>query len=410
MRVEVINTGTELLLGNVINTHLAYFGQELFSLGLRVAWQTCVPDGPAIREALEEAFPRAEIVLVTGGLGPTSDDLTRDLAAELLGRPLETDPGSLAALEAYFARFDRPLDDRIRRQAQVPAGATVLPNAHGTAPGLYLPATGATPHLFLLPGPPRELQPMFSAQALPIIHGLLPAGHERPGCRIYRAVGLGESAVEALVGPALEAVAGLEIGYCARMGEVDVRCIGLAPALAEAEAIVQPALGAHLLPHAGDTLEIAVVRALAAAGQTLAVAESCTGGLLASLVTDVPGASFVLRAGFVTYAEAAKTAILGVEAELIARCDAVSEPVAAAMATGARRLAGADYALATTGFAGPGGGAEGRPVGTVFIALAGPEGAPIVERRLFRGDRGAFKNLAAHAALDLLRRNLPSGA
>lgn len=406
MRVEAINTGTEILLGNVINTHLAYFGQELFPLGLRVGWQTCVPDGPAIREALAEAFGRAEIVLVTGGLGPTSDDLTRDVAAELLGRELEVDAGALEALEAYFSRLGRPLDDRIRRQALVPAGATVLLNAHGTAPGLYLPATGETPHLFLLPGPPRELRPMFANQVLPLIDRLLPAGQERPGCRIYRTVGMGESAVEALVGTGLEAIAGLEIGYCARLGEVDLRCIGLAPALAAADAIVRSALGGHILAQPDDTLEIAVVRAMTARGKTLATAESCTGGLLASLVTDVPGASTVLRAGFVTYLEASKTALLGVDAALIARCGAVSEPVAAAMAAGARRIAGADYALATTGFAGPTGGAEGRPVGTVFIALAGPEGEPEVEQRLFQVDRGTFKILAANAALDLLRRRL----
>lgn len=406
MRVEAINTGTEILLGNVINTHLAYFGQELFPLGLRIGWQTCVPDGPAIREALVEAFGRAEIVLVTGGLGPTSDDLTRDIAAELLGRSLELDAGALAALEEYFARIGRPTNDRIRRQALVPEGATVLLNAHGTAPGLYLPATERTPHLFLLPGPPRELRPMFADQVRPIIERLLPADQERPACRIYRTVGMGESAVEALVGPGLEAIAGLELGYCARMGEVDVRCIGLAPALAAAEAVIRPALGDHILPQADDSLEIAVVRALTASGRTLALAESCTGGLLASMVTDVPGASAVFRAGFVTYAAEAKTAVLGVDAGLIARCDAVSEPVAAAMAAGARRAAGTDYALATTGFAGPTGGAEGRPVGTVFLALAGPEGEPAVEQRLFRVDRGAFKSLAANAALDLLRRHL----
>lgn len=406
MRVEVINTGTEILLGNVINTHLAFLGQELFKLGLRVERQTCVPDGPAIREALAESFGRAEIVLVTGGLGPTSDDLTRDLSAELLGRALAVDAGALEAIAAYFARLGKPLNDHIRRQALAPAGSTVLPNAHGTAPGLHLPATGGTPHLFLLPGPPRELRPMFVTQVLPLIAALLPADRARPGCRIYRTVGLGESAVEALVGPGLESVAGLELGYCARLGEVDVRCIGLEPALAEADAIVRGALAGHLLPQADDTLAVAVVRALIARGQTLATAESCTGGLLASTVTDVPGASAALGAGWVTYAETAKTALLGVDAELISRCDAVSEEVAAAMATGARRVAGADYALATTGFAGPSGGAQGRPVGTVFVALARPGGEPIVERKFFKVDRGTFKELAAQAALDLLWRNL----
>ena len=416
MKVEVINTGTELLLGNVTNTHLTFLGQELFPLGLRVERQVCVPDGPAIREALTETFGRADVVLVTGGLGPTSDDLTRDIAAELLGLGLETRPDILARLRAFFERIKRPFHDSIARQAQVPTGATVIENHHGTAPGLYLPPTPLpggekdrrSPHLFLLPGPPRELRPMFSGQVAPMLTALLPAGGPRRFCRIYRAVGIGESQVEALVGPALLAMAGLEVGYCARIGEVDLRCIGTPDLLERAEAVVLPALQPYLLPGEATTLEEGLVGRLRETGKTLAVAESCTGGLLAHRLTNVPGASQVFLAGLTTYASRAKTALLGVDADLIEKEGAVSGVVAAAMAAGALRATGADFALATTGEAGPESG-EGKPVGTLFIALARAAGGePVVEEHCFPMDREGFKRRASQLALDLLRREMPS--
>ena len=414
MKVEVINTGTELLLGNVTNTHLAFLGQELFPLGLRVERQVCVPDGPAIGDALRESFGRADIVLVTGGLGPTSDDLTRDLAAELLGRPLATDPAILSRLQAYFRKINRPFQPSIARQAQVPDGAQVLPNNHGTAPGLYLPPGPVTghdglrsPHLFLLPGPPRELRPMFTESVVPILEKLpTDDGQPRPGCRIYRTVGVGESQVEAAVGSALAEIAGLEVGYCARLGEVDLRLIGTLDLLERAEAIVVPALGDSLLSRDGESLEGVLVRRLRDAGRTLAVAESCTGGLLANRITNTPGSSAVFVTGFVTYARRAKHALLGVDPALIEKNGAVSEAVAAAMAAGARRAAGTDYALSTTGEAGPDSG-EGQPVGTLYIALAGPENEePIVEKHFFPTDRETFKWRSAQAVLDLLRRKM----
>ena len=388
MKVEVINTGTELLLGNVTNTHLAFLGQELFPLGLRVDRQICVPDGPAIHDALLEAFARrADIVLVTGGLGPTSDDITRDLTAELLDRPLAEDPAILDRLKAYFAKVNRLWNPSIGRQAQVPAGARVLMNNHGTAPGLYLPPGPLpggkgdarngqdgrrSPHLFLLPGPPRELRPMFSESVVPILQKLpTDDGKPRAFCRIYRAVNIGETQIEERVGARLAEMGGLEVGYCARLGEVDLRLIGTPDLLERAEAIVIPALADSLLSRDGKTLEEVLVRELREKGQTLAVAESCTGGLLGHRITNAPGASAVFVAGFITYAYRAKTGLLGVEQALIEKVGAVSEEVAAAMAAGARREAGTDFALSTTGEAGPDSG-EGQPVGTLFIALAGP--------------------------------------
>ncbi len=413
MHVEVINTGTEILLGNVTNTHLTFLGQELFPLGLRIDRQVCVPDGPAIRDALLDTFGRADLVLVTGGLGPTSDDLTRDLAAELLGRPLVHDPAIERRLRAFFRQLDRPYQDSISRQAQVPTGATVIPNDHGTAPGLYLPPgplpaapARRSPHVFILPGPPRELRPMFTRHVAPMIADLLPAaGGPRTFCRNYRLIGIGESQVEAMVGAELARMPGLEIGYCARLGEVDLRCIGTPDLLDRAEAIILPALQASLLSSDGRSIEEVLINRLRADGKTLAVAESCTGGLLAHRLTNVPGASAVFVAGLTTYASRAKTTLLQVSETLLAQHGAVSAPVAAAMAAGARAAAGADYALSTTGEAGPDPSGEGKPVGTLFVALADGSGAePAVEEHFFPTDRAAFKQRASQMALDLLRR------
>ncbi len=409
MRVEVINTGTELLLGNVLNTHLKFFAEALFPLGLRIGRQVTVPDGEAIREALIEAAARAEIVLITGGLGPTTDDVTREIVAEWLGLELVHDGEIMSAIEARFARRAMQMSPRNRRQAQRPREATVLWNHHGTAPGLYFPPVGMggqamSPHIFLLPGPPRELKPMFDDGVLPVLEKLLPA---RPAfaLRSYRIAGMGESGVEELVGEPLLAL-GLEVGYCARPGEVDLRLIGGPELLARAEEIVAEKLGGHVVSRDSEELEEVVVDLLTERGETLAIAESCTGGFVAHRVTNVPGASAVFMQGFVTYANEAKTRALGVDAALIRAHGAVSREVAAAMAEGARTAAGVDHALATTGIAGPGGGSEAKPVGTVFIALATKLGPTVVERHRFQHERETFKNLTAQTALDLLRRRL----
>jgi len=407
MRVEVINTGTELLLGNVINTHLAFLAQELFPLGLRVGRQVTVPDGDAIRDALMESFDRAEIVLVTGGLGPTTDDITREITAELLGLKLAEDATVIESIETRFARRAVKITERVKRQAQVPEGATVLHNANGTAPGLYLEHSkdGRAIHLFLLPGPPRELKPMFTDGVVPILRKLIPAG-EIPECRTYRAVGIGESNVEAMVGEQLLAIEGIELGYCARPGEVDLRVIGLKAVVERAEAIILPILKDYILAQESRSLEQVVVGRLAKRGEKVAVAESCTGGFLANRITNVPGASEVFVEGFVTYANEAKSRALGIDPGLIATNGAVSKEVAAAMAENARRVAGTDYALSTTGIAGPGGGTEEKPVGTVFIALAAKNAETLVEKHRFPTDRENFKWLVTQTALDLLRKRL----
>lgn len=410
MTVEVVNTGSELLLGAVLNSHLAFFGERLFSVGLRVDRQVTVPDGGAIRDALAEAFDRGvDVVLVTGGLGPTTDDLTREITAELLGLPLVRDKGILAAIRERCERRGYTFQERMGRQAMVPRGAVVLPNANGTAPGLYVPPVETpswhSPHVFLLPGPPRELRPMFDEAVLPRL-AELNAGAVVKVCRTYRCVGIGESMVEARLGERLGAVAGLEIGYCARPNEVDLRLIGEAGIVDAVDADVRAELGEFIVTLSAESLEAVVVERLIGGGVTVATAESCTGGGLASRLTDVPGASAVFLRGWVTYSNESKTEELGVPVELIAEHGAVSEPVARAMAVGACERAGTDFALATTGIAGPGGGTVEKPVGTVFVALARRGGAVEVWRESYPTDRATFKTLVTQSALDRLRRAL----
>jgi nicotinamide-nucleotide amidase len=407
--VEVLNTGTELLLGNVVNTHVGYFGRALFPLGLRIARQTTIPDGAAIRDGLMEAFGRCDILLVTGGLGPTTDDVTREITAELLSRRLAADEGILKAIQERCARRGFAFQERMRRQTMVPEGAIVMPNAHGTAPGLYLPAedrpASRIPHIFLMPGPPRELKPMFESDVLPRLRELA-RGQGTAKCRVYRCVGIGESVVEARIGLKFSEIPGLEVGYCARPNEVDFRLIGPEELLNELEPQVLAELGEFIVSKDGEDLESVVVARLREKRRTLATAESCTGGLLAHRITNVPGASEIYGFGWVTYANEAKAAELGVPAELIQEHGAVSEPVARQMADGARARGDADFALVTTGIAGPGGGTEQKPVGTVFLALAERGEPTTVWREFFPTDRETFKWLTSQSALNALRKRL----
>ncbi|MGA7395666.1 MAG: CinA family nicotinamide mononucleotide deamidase-related protein [Terrimicrobiaceae bacterium] len=406
MNVEVLNTGTELLLGTVTNSHLAYFGQELFPLGLRIERQSTIPDGAAIRDALVDAFSRCDILLVTGGLGPTSDDVTREIAAELLGFRLQMDEAVASAIRERLSRRSIPLRERMLRQAMVPEGATVLPNAHGTAPGLYIPPvitpSFSTPHLFLLPGPPRELKPMFTKHVRPLlqhIRGDLPDRDYRN----YHIVGVGESAVEQLIGMELSLRGDIEVGYCARPNEVDFRLIAPRPILDEVEPKVIEALGRHLVSTRGDQIEEVVVKRLTDLQKTLALAESCTGGLLANRITNVPGASLILLGGFVTYSNDSKISCAGVPQDLIAAHGAVSKPVAQAMAEGAAEKTGADFGIGITGIAGPTGGTPEKPAGTVFIAVSERGAGTECRKEFFPTDRETFKQLASQAALDMLR-------
>jgi len=418
MNIELINTGSELMLGRVLNTHQQWLCRQLADLGYFVTRQVAVADtADDIEQAVREALGRADFIVTTGGLGPTSDDITRDRIAALLGRKLNEDPAIVAHVESFFAKRNRPMPASTRVQAMVPDGALVLHNAHGTAPGLALHVSpnpfrtdGKASWLVMLPGPPRELRPMFTNQVAPLLKDKLPLDGDFV-CRTLRTVGIGESYLEERIAAALKPLmdAGLELGYCAHSGAVDVRFVargcGADADMAEAARIVYKLAGEHIFGEGDDELEQVLVRRLTERKQTLVLAESCTGGFIANRITNVPGASAVLLAGLVTYSNAAKQHFLGVRAETIAAHGAVSEAVACEMAEGARARTGADFALAVTGIAGPGGGTPEKPVGTVFIALASASGTKVINP-VNRYDRETFKYLTSLQALELLRREL----
>src|SRR5437773_7748737 len=334
MRAALINTGTELLLGDVQDAHLAFIAREIFPLGLRIEERRTVPDTDAIRRTLAGLLPRCEILFVTGGLGPTGDDITREMVADVLGLELRQDPELLSSLRRRLQLRGIKWAAGIARQADVPAGAQVLSNENGSAPGFYLKANinprVPSPHVFVLPGPPRELQPMFRKFVTPILQSIVPSPALEK--RIYKIAGIGESVVEEAIGEKVLAIPGIELGYCARPGEVEVRIVGESDALTRADAVIKNALGLSIFAVSDETLEELVVKLLTKRNATLAISESCTGGLLAHRITNVPGASNVFVAGYVCYANEAKINMLDVDPDLIAKHGAVSELVARMMA------------------------------------------------------------------------------
>jgi nicotinamide-nucleotide amidase len=403
MRVEIVNTGSEILLGQVTNTHLGFLAQSLFELGLRVQRQVTVPDGVAIAEAVAESLARADLIIITGGLGPTSDDVTREAVAEAFGRPLIFHPEILDGIARRFAERGLKMNELQRQQAMVPEGGVVLENRHGTAPGLIVRHQHAI--AVILPGPPGELRPMWDEAALPWLRENLPPRaplFERD----FRLIGVGETRVQLELEEKLRALGRLEIGYCPRPGEVDLRVIAEDAATADrAAALVRERFAPAIYAEGRESMEEVVVRIARERGRKIATAESCTGGLIAHRLTNVPGSSEVFLGGWVTYANAVKTAELGVPEEILAKHGAVSAQVAGMMARGAL-VDGADLAVAVTGIAGPGGGSPEKPVGLVYFGLAMRDGSlETFEARLSR-TREMFKNMASQLALDFLRRAL----
>ncbi len=415
MIVELVNSGSELMLGRVLNAHQQWLCRQLADLGYVVARQTAVPDSvEAIESAIRESLSRADLLITTGGLGPTTDDLTVGSVARVLGRKLLEDPETLARVRAFFAGRGRPMPERTRVQAMVPEGASILPNRHGTAPGLAIQVKpnpfrneGRESWLILLPGPGRELRPMFSDFVVPLLLRSLPLTGPVVS-RTLRTIGIGESVVQEKIEDSLKALveAGLEVGYCARPGQVDVRLgasgSNAGKCVVEAEAKVRAQLGSDIFGTGDDDLGEVVIRLLVERNETLSLAESCTGGCIAHRLTNVPGASAAFQAGWVTYSNRAKQSFLGVRAETLERHGAVSEAVAREMAAGARRLSQTDYAIAVTGIAGPTGGTPDKPIGTVFIALASEQGIE-VKQMCNAWDRLTFKEVTTEQALNQLR-------
>lgn len=420
IHIELINTGSELMLGRVLNTHQQWLCRRLSDRGYLVERQVAVPDAAgAIQCAVRESLSRSDLVLTTGGLGPTSDDLTRHVIAELLGRRLFEDAAVVRHIEQFFAAHCRPMPEATRVQALVPERALVLANAHGTAPGLAMRVDpnpfrerGECSWLIMLPGPPRELRPMMDSQVIPLLLEQFPL-QERFVSRTLKTTGLGESAIEEKLAEILRPYveAGLELGYCARVGEVEVRLAARGAAgeqlVQTAEHAVRQRIGREIFGVEDDTLERVIVRRLIDLRKTLVVAESCTGGFLAHRITNVPGASEIFNAGLVAYSNAAKQQLLGVRPETLEAHGAVSDPVAREMALGALLTGNADYALALTGIAGPTGGTPEKPVGTVFIGFANAGGAQAVHF-VNAYDRETFKFVSSQQALNLLRHRLDS--
>jgi nicotinamide-nucleotide amidase len=411
LRAEVLAVGSELLGPLRTDTNSLYLTEKLTELGVEVDTRVTLADEAALLEsAFRTALTRADIVIATGGLGPTEDDLTREAAAAALGRGLHRDPRLLDVLKARFARYQRVMAPVNEKQADVIDGAVVLPNPRGTAPGQRL-ESGAR-MLFLLPGPPSEMQPMFEEQVVPLIRER--AGGTVLRTRVLRIASMSESDVEQAVAPLYKTFSNPRTTILGGPGQVELHLTASGASAAEAEGRIEAlarglreCLSGRIYGEDGRELPEVVAELLRARGLSLALAESCTGGLLAARLTEVPGASHFLERAYVTYSNRSKAELLGVDTALLSSAGAVSAEVAAAMAAGARRAAGTDIGVGITGIAGPDGGSAEKPVGLVFLALDGAAGTR-VRQAFFPGGRDRVRYQASQAALEMVRRGLLS--
>ncbi|QGP92793.1 Putative competence-damage inducible protein [Neomoorella glycerini] len=409
MLAEAIFTGTEMLLGQIVNTNAACLSRELAAAGISLYRQVVVGDNlERIREAIDDARRRADLIIVSGGLGPTEDDLSREALAAALNLPLVEDPAARENVTRYFAARRRPMTSNNLKQALLPAGARALDNPFGTAAGVFLEHEGKI--YALLPGPPREFEPMVVDRLLPLLE---PYGARREVIfsRVLKIAGMGESAVEEALKDLLHGD-NPTLAPLAAPGEVTLRLTARAGSPEQARELIRPLeaairerLGEHIFGSDADTLEGVVGAILAGRRLTLAIAESCTGGLLAHRVTNIPGSSDYFLGGMVAYSNEAKIKFLGVEEETLAAHGAVSPEVAAAMAQGVRRAFAAGIGVGITGIAGPGGGTPAKPVGLVYVGLD-IQGKVEVRRELFIGDRESIKWQSSQSALYLLWRGL----
>lgn len=410
-RAWLISTGTELVLGQTLGTNAAWLADQLTSLGIRPERHITVADDlPATRAVLLEAAEAGDLIVLTGGLGPTDDDLVRQALAEAAGVPLVLHEPSLEHLRAFFAARGRQMPERNRVQAMAPQGATVLPNPCGTAPGLLVMLRG-TP-CYALPGVPFEMRVMFESEVAPRVRAVS-QGHVILSSRLHTC-GLGESDIAERIADLMQRGCNPEVGTTAELGLVSIRINAAANTRAAAESQLSATvtelrrrLGDVIYGCGEETLAEVVGAQLVSARQTVSTAESCTGGMIATLLTDVAGSSRYYRGGVIAYANEVKEELLGVGRELLQTCGAVSAPVARAMAQGAARALRTGYALAVTGIAGPAGGTAQKPVGLVFIGLCTPAGTDVYEHRLGHdAPREAIRVRAARLALNWLRLSL----
>ena len=408
--VEILSVGTELLLGNIANTDAQILSQGLSELGLNVYYHTVVGDNPQrARQAVEIAKGRADIIITTGGLGPTCDDLTKNVLAAAFGKELVFHPECARQIESYFARIGRTMTENNLQQAMLPEGCTVLDNDWGTAPGCAFFAHGV--HVIMLPGPPSECRPMFQYRARPYLLSLSEGVIASHTLKLF---GIGESTMEAQLRDQMNAMENPTLAPYAKEGECELRVTAKAPTDQQAQDLLRPTVeqvkalfGPKVYGVDVPSLEYVVLEQLRAAGMTIGTAESCTGGLMAKRLTDVPGSSRAFKGGIVSYTNEIKANVLGVPRELLEQYGPVSAQVAAAMAEGARRVLGCDIALSSTGVAGPDRDERDNEVGTMFVAIAAREGTYV--RPLHLGARPVRERLriqTASHAFDLARRCL----
>lgn len=409
MKASILAIGSELLTPQRVDTNALYLTRKLLEVGVPVVLrQTVADDASLLTEAFRHAIRSSDLVIGTGGLGPTEDDLTREAAAAALGLGLVRDAGYLEALKARFARFGRVMAPVNEKQADRIEGATLIPNPRGTAPGQRVLADGRM--LVLLPGPPFEMEPMFEAEVLPLVRERAAGAVLKT--RVLRIASMGESDVDQAVAPIYKRFANPRTTILSSPGHVELHLVAEAPSDALAEALIEAlavpiraALPGRIYSEDGRDLAQVVAALLCERGLSLAVAESCTGGLLCARLTEVPGSSAYLERGYVAYSNAAKSEAVGVAAETIALHGAVSEQVARELAEGALRAARTSIGVGITGIAGPDGGTPDKPVGLVYLALAGALGDR-VRRVHFPGERERVRFQASQAALDMLRRGL----
>ena len=406
---ELIAVGTELLLGNIANTNAQFLSKELSTLGINVFYHTVVGDNPErLKAAVAVAKTRADIIITTGGLGPTCDDLTKQTLAEVFDRKLIYHEDLAKQLEGYFIKMGRAITENNYQQVWLPEGCTVLKNARGTAPGCAFSADGCL--VMMLPGPPTECQGMFLSEIVPILKAMSDGMIVSRTLRVY---GIGESAAEALLREQMNELHNPTLAPYAKAGEVELRITAKADTEEEARALIAPVeaqvydiLGDKIYGADVDSLEQVCLGLLLEQRLTAGTAESCSGGLIAKRLTDLPGASGALRGGIVAYTNEVKASLLGVSEALLESEGAVSAPVAKAMAEGARVRLGCDIAVSTTGLAGPDGDDRGNPVGLIYAAIATPKGTLVKQWQAGSMTREQVRTGSSQLGLDLIRRYL----
>ncbi len=412
MNAEIIAVGSELLTGRYLDTNSLFLTDELNALGIEVVIKNVVGDDrDRLADVVLRAASRSRFVIITGGLGPTEDDITRDAVALAFDRRQVFHPEISDQLEQRFRQMNRKMAEVNRRQAFILEGAEVLPNDRGTAPGQWIDESDAS--IMLLPGPPHELKAMFTRQCLPRLARRVPK--QAIQSLVLRVAGMPESDLDQLISPVYKKYDNPVTTILAANGEIQVhlraRCsteLEAAALLSEVARPIEALLGDRVYSRNGDSLEVVVGQLLQKRHATVAVAESCTGGLVAERITSVHGSSAYFLAGLVTYTNAMKKDLLGVNGETLQKYTAVSRETAGEMASGARRRSGATFAISTTGVVGPDGGTEKSPVGTVYIGVADADGVQVTHRQ-FLGDRARIRIFASQLALDLLRRKCTVG-